>query len=237
MIFRSTITGGQLTSAIKRIDRQCNSFVVFNQNIFDGISTHSEKDWLRQVAMLSCDVWHSYAHKVMNESCINFQYVFECTDDELEAIMSDVNVPKPVHNELILNFYSDKSWDSIYIETFNGTVSDIINYSPAILKSIYDEMIEYQRNIINQIINHAIFKRNALIFYEPYRHDRFLNIRNNTESLCDLARYYIESMHSTYNVFATEEIIEKEIGYHFLKFPDLYFELITFYKLKGMIHE
>ena len=101
-----------------------------------------------------------------------------------------------------------------------------------------NELIEFQTTVVRFISEHKIFRQHSLLRNPDYRFDYYKIIRNNVDELSDAFQYYIDSVK---DIVGLESIprqhIEEHIGCHYLYHPDIFFELLEFYKLKGVIYE
>lgn len=99
-----------------------------------------------------------------------------------------------------------------------------------------NEIVDFQVDIINFITNHKIFKQHAILRDDLYRFDVFKKIRTDRHLLEDAYRYYMDSIHYICGVGSIpRDMLEEQIGCHFLREPDLFFELVAFSKLTGEI--
>jgi hypothetical protein len=101
-----------------------------------------------------------------------------------------------------------------------------------------NELIDFQIDIITFIVNHPIFLQHAILRDERYRFDYFKRLRKNRSGLAEAYQYYMNATHEIPRWSGIpRDIIEEQIGCHFLYEPDLFFELVSFSKLKGEIYE
>ena len=101
-----------------------------------------------------------------------------------------------------------------------------------------NELIDFQTEIITFIVNHPIFRQHAILRDDRYRFEYFKDLRKNRSALAEAYRYYMDAIHEVGLLPAiSRDIMEEQIGCHFLREPDLFFELVSFSKLKGEIYE
>ena len=86
-------------------------------------------------------------------------------------------------------------------------------------------------------MNHRIFKQHALMRDNNYRFSYFKSRRDNKAELAEAYHFYMNSIHEACLLNqVTRDIVELDIGCHFLSCPDLFFELLEFSILKGEIY-
>jgi hypothetical protein len=100
-----------------------------------------------------------------------------------------------------------------------------------------NDIIDFQIKVIEYISNHEISRQRAIINNDHYRFDYFKNIRKNRSALSEAYQYYINSINIVENINTIpRDLVEQDIGCHFLYQPDLFFELLEFSILKGEVH-
>lgn len=135
------------------------------------------------------------------------------------------------------NLVSDLRCDWIgFIGPCDGPVyEDLSIYSLIIFNN---DLIKYQEEIINFILNHPTYKQHALTRNDRYRFKYLKSIRKDGDALEAAYWQYIEAIRDTMNMpTLSRDIIEEDIGCHFLYHPELFFELITLTTLKGYLYE
>jgi hypothetical protein len=99
-----------------------------------------------------------------------------------------------------------------------------------------NEVIDFQKDVINFVSNHPIYREHAILRDTAYRFSYFKEIRKNPVALSAAYAYYLSAIG---NVSAIKpvprSILEGDIGCHFLYNPDLFFELLDFSILNGDI--
>ena len=102
----------------------------------------------------------------------------------------------------------------------------------------HNELIDYQNEVIDFISNHKIFLQHSILRNESYRFYKFKKIRKNRDELMDTYRFYLDACREVSLIAAMpRDILEEQIGCHFLYHPDLFFELLEISILKGEIYE
>ena len=101
-----------------------------------------------------------------------------------------------------------------------------------------NKLVDFQNEVMQFIINHRIFLQHSILRNDLYRFEKFKKIRKNKEALVDAYHFYIEACKDVSYVSAMpRDILEEQIGCHFLYYPDLFFELLEISVLKGEIYE
>jgi hypothetical protein len=101
-----------------------------------------------------------------------------------------------------------------------------------------NELVNYQIDVITFISRHKFYIQHSLLQNPDYRFKYFKLIRNDQVALLEAFHYYIDSVINVDDtMLITRRYIEETIGYHYLNYPEIFFELLEFYKLKGVIHE
>lgn len=101
-----------------------------------------------------------------------------------------------------------------------------------------NELVNYQTDVTKFIIQHKSFRQHAIVRDRNYRYTSLKAIRKSPDDLEDAFHYYMSALRETTGVpRVPRNYIEEAIGVHFLHHSDLFFELMDFYALKGMIHE
>ncbi|HEY6435262.1 MAG TPA: hypothetical protein VIY47_01615, partial [Ignavibacteriaceae bacterium] len=97
-----------------------------------------------------------------------------------------------------------------------------------------NEMLNFQKEVIQFICNHKIYKQHAILRDDRYRFDLFKQFRNDPDKLAEGYRYYLDSINDICVVSSLpRDLLEEDIGVHFLREPELFFGLLEFSILKG----
>lgn len=153
--------------------------------------------------------------------------------DEIEQIVH------PKYNCQVNQIISDTRGDWFGFLPFNAfekeMLDDLSLYS---LIEYNNDLMNFQIEVIDYFISHPLFKQHMLIRDDKYRFTRFKEVRKDSAMLTLLYREYIDSL---INILGHEsfpkDIIDMEIGCHFVYNPELYFELMNFSVLKGELYE
>jgi len=101
-----------------------------------------------------------------------------------------------------------------------------------------NELTSYQEEVVEYIVSHKIYKQHSLTRDNRYRFNYMKSIRKNEDALVDAYWQYIEAIKDTIQLKQIpRDIIEEDLGCHFLYYPTLFFELISLTKLKGELYE
>lgn len=101
-----------------------------------------------------------------------------------------------------------------------------------------NELIDFQTEVVRFISKHKCFLQHSLLRNADYRYKYFKAIRNNPGELFEAFHYYLDAINDTISMTAIpRQIIEEQIGCHYLGHPEVFYELLEFYKLKGVIYE
>jgi hypothetical protein len=167
---------------------------------------------------------------------IEFGWSFNSVDD-LQTILKDCRdaVPVPVYNLIRLTSDLRKSWVG-FVPFDYEFLKDLCVEDLVYLNNV---LIKYQTDVVKFIINHRLYKINLLVSNNNYRFTYFKAMRNDPIALSESFQYYMEGIEDVLGITSSisRDIVEEMIGCHFLYHPDLFFELLQFYILKGQIHE
>lgn len=106
------------------------------------------------------------------------------------------------------------------------------------LRNFNNNMIQFQIDIIQFITNHKIFQQHSLLRDSMYKFEFFKKRRKDPAALSDAFCYYIDAIRDSNAIHSiSRDILEMEIGCHFLHNADLFFQLLDFSILKGTVHE
>ena len=170
---------------------------------------------------------------------ISFGWSFESAA-QYNTMMADcIEEVAPRYNIFTGTMVSDArcSWlGFLPFNTFDKAIYDGMDLYSLIIYN--NELIDFQIDIIKFISQNKIFKQLSFLRNSHYRFDHLKSIRNNPSDLYDIFHYYIDSIYDTTGINTIpRQHIEEQIGCHYLHHPDVFFELLEFYKLKGVIYE
>lgn len=101
-----------------------------------------------------------------------------------------------------------------------------------------NELINFQIDVVKFITQHKIFRQHSLLRDAMYKYNYFKKCRKDPDALADAYHYYIEAIHDGCMLTAiSRDLLEMEIGCHFLHHPDLFFQLLDFSILQGSVYE
>ena len=97
-----------------------------------------------------------------------------------------------------------------------------------------NEVISFQEEVLTHIANHKIYKQHSLTRDDRYRFNYLKSIREDEAALEDTYWQYITAIKDIVQIpQIPRDIIEEDLGCHFLHHPELFFKLLTITKLKG----
>lgn len=99
-----------------------------------------------------------------------------------------------------------------------------------------NEIVDYQTDVVKFIAQHPLFLAHSLMRNQYYRFQYYKSKRHNPVDLTDAFHYYMQCARSTTNLnVVPRSVIEEDIGCHYLRHPDTFFEMLELYTLKGNI--
>lgn len=191
---------------------------------------------------LTSPVDHNALKKIIEQNSslkVDFGWSFE-SDFLYKQLMKDcVDAVVPRFNEHAGKMFSDLRCSWLGFIPHNSYDKEVYKDLSIYGMVIYNnEIIDFQKEIIEFIRNHKIFKQHAILRNEWYRFDLFKVIRKDKDALADAYHQYMEAMRDTASLASLpRSYLESQIGCHYLHNPDLFFELLEFSKLKGEIYE
>lgn len=168
---------------------------------------------------------------------VDFGWSFE-SDVHYQIIMDEcIEKIAPNFNENVGSMMSDMTCGWIGFVPHNSYDKELYKDMSVYSLILYNnEIIEFQTQVVDFIINHHIFRQTAIIRDEWYRFSYFKSARKDRDAL---ARAYHEYMNAIHDICLLStiprDILEGHIGCHYLYEPDLFFELLEFSILKGEI--
>lgn len=97
-----------------------------------------------------------------------------------------------------------------------------------------NQLIAFQIELVTKITEHNIFIQHSLLRNNSYRYKFFKSKRKDRNLLSSAYQCYVTAIkESGMLIKIPKEIIETDIGCHYLNHPDLFFELLEFSILKG----
>lgn len=170
---------------------------------------------------------------------VDFGWSFE-SDKHLISIMNDCMqdiIPK--YNVNVGRIVSDMRCSWIGFEPHNMyDKEEYKDFSVYSLIVYNNEIIDFQSEVIHAVVNHTIFRQQAFLRDEWYRFETLKAVRKDRELLNESYQYYMKAIHDTCGLMSIpRDLLENNIGAHFLYHPDLFFELLEFSILKGEVYE
>lgn len=101
-----------------------------------------------------------------------------------------------------------------------------------------NELIRFQVDVVTFVANHPFYKQHSLALNDTYRFKYFKALRRDEGIICSAFWEYMDAFVTVRGVSGIHrDRLEKEIGCHFLYYPDKFFEMMEFLKLKGELYE
>jgi len=170
---------------------------------------------------------------------LDFGWSFESSIHLTEVMDYCVKNVIPKYNVSIGRMVSDLRCSWLGFEPHNMYDKEVYkNFSPRELVIYNNEIIDFQIEIAKTISSHPIYIQHAFMKDDWYRFETFKVIRKDRELLEEKFHYHMNAIRQILGPVALpRDILEKDIGMHFLYHPDLFFELLEFSILKGDIYE
>jgi glutaredoxin-related protein len=138
-----------------------------------------------------------------------------------------------------VSLISDRHADWFGFEPFN--VFDKMFYNDLCVEDLVyfnNKLIEYQTEIVKFVASHKIFRNHLILRDRYFRFDYFKTRRKDPVALSESFQYYMDAICDVMGLsHIPRDVIEEDVGCHFLHHPSVFFELLEFYKLKGQINE
>ncbi len=101
-----------------------------------------------------------------------------------------------------------------------------------------EELINFQTDVINFITSHRIYKQHSLLRNQTYKFEYFKEARKDPDALADAYAYYMDAIKDACMLTAiSRDLLEMEIGCHFLHQSELFSELLAISILQGNVYE
>ena len=170
---------------------------------------------------------------------IGFGWGFESTlimKEMMDECMANV---APLFNANAGNMTSDMRGDWIGFVPFNIFEQSIFdNMSLYSLIVFNNELINFQVAVVDFILQHKDYRYHAFMRDSYHRYRYMRKIRKDPLALTDAFHYYIDAVRETTGIDTLPRLFAEEmIGCHYLHNPDLFFELVEFYTLKGTLYD
>ncbi len=168
---------------------------------------------------------------------IEFGWSFE-SDIVFNRLMQDcVSTIGPKYGISTYNLISDMRCSWLGFMPLNSfekyEYEDLSTYSLIIYNN---EIIRFQEEVLTYVTHQKEFIQHAISRDKDYRYDYFKPIRTNRDKLETAFNDFVMAIRETIMMDSIPLcIIEESIGCHYLHYPDLFFELVSFNTLKGYI--
>lgn len=172
--------------------------------------------------------------------CVEFGWGFYSSTD-FEHIMEDCtkHVHPKYNNYITGHTFTDTSYSWLGFEKqytfYNDTFRD---YDLESLITYNNEISHFQTEVIRYISSHELFLKYSIVHNFQYRYKYFNERKKDPVALSDAFHYYINAVTTPLGIFKVpKHLIEENIGCYYLHHPDVFFELLDFYILRGNIYE
>lgn len=219
--------------------------VGFHENIFLNINKPIEEQLRRRrlIHRSSRDKGNAETlRKIIDQNSslrISFGWSFESATHYKTLMNECIDNVAPKYNIFTGTMISDIrcSWlGFLPFNTFDKIIYD--NMSLYSLVIYNNELIDFQIDIVKFVSQHKLFKQYSFLRNSDHRFDYCKSIRHDPDMLLETFHYYLESIVDTTGITTIpRQHIEEELGCHYLHHPEIFFELLDFYKLKGQIYE
>jgi hypothetical protein len=169
---------------------------------------------------------------------IGFGWSFELSK-QYETIMNEcIEEVVPKFNTGMTQLVADTTCSWLGFSPYNvferEAYENLSQYSMIVFNN---ELIDYQKAVVSFLVSHRLFRQHSMLRDEDFRFKFFKALRNDSNALSDAYFFYLEAAKETCLVSEfPRDILEKDIGCHFLKYPDLFFELLDFSILQGVVN-
>ena len=116
-------------------------------------------------------------------------------------------------------------------------IDEISRMSSYSLTLFNNELADFQNEVVQFIFNHKIFRQHAIMRNNAYRFEYFKKYRKDKDMLIESYQLYIDSFKDILLMPVDRNILEEQIGCHFLSQPDTFFELLSMSILKGDVYD
>jgi hypothetical protein len=170
---------------------------------------------------------------------VSFGWSFE-SGVEFDQMMKEcIDV---MNNKYVLymgKMVSDLRCSWIGFVPFNTFEKDMYSQLPKDeLIEFNNELVAFQTDVITFISKHHTYLIHSLLRNNEYRFQYFKLRRRQPLDLSEAFQYYVDAVKETTGLDVLPRyMIEEQIGCHYLYHPEIFFEMLEFYKLKGFVYE
>lgn len=169
---------------------------------------------------------------------VDFGWSFESMQQFQSMMAECVSYVAPKYNPSAGNIISDAQCSWIGFSPFNvferSVYEDLSTYGLIIFNN---ELVSFQTDIVTYISQHKSYRAHSLLRDDYYRFDYYSAMRHNPAALEDGFHFFMESVKDTIGLpWVSVKYLEESIGCHYLHYPEVFFELQSFYTLKGAIY-
>lgn len=170
---------------------------------------------------------------------VAFGWSFESAAQYEEMMDECINIVMTKYNGLTCPMASDLRSDWLGFMPFNVFEKMLYEHLDVHDLIIFNnKLIDFQIEVTKFISTHKCFLQHSLLRNATYRFNYYKLLNKNPDELSEAFHYYIDSIKDIVGITTIpRRHIEIDIGCHYLYHPEIFFELLEFYKLKGVIYE
>ena len=169
---------------------------------------------------------------------IGFGWSFE-SQQMMEQMMSECTVSSRLDHTNMGSLITDGrcSWIGfVPLNIFDRAMYEDLAVDELII--LNNELVLFQDKVIDFISTHKLFLQHSFIRNNRYRYALMKTLRKDPVALEDMFEFYLTATKETSLLLQIpKDILEEQLGCHFLLYPDLFFELVAFSTLKGDLYE
>jgi len=169
---------------------------------------------------------------------IGFGWSFE-SQAMIEQMMSECMVSSHLDSTSMGSLITDGrcSWIGfVPLNIFDRAMYEDLTTDELII--INNELVSFQNKVIDFISTHRLFLQHSFIRNNRYRYALMKTLRKDPIALENMFDFYITATKETSLLLQIpKDLLEEQLGCHFLHYADLFFELLAFSTLKGDLYE
>lgn len=170
---------------------------------------------------------------------VGFDWSFENTDLLNRVVEDCVNAVTLsgliLMQEIVTDFRAD--WIGFMPIDMEHTMRYSV-YTVGEAISMNHNIVRFQYEFLQNLYKHPLAQQNCLLNDRDYRYWYFKQRTGNTDQLIEAYHYYMQGIHTILGISRiSRDIVNMDIGCHYLSNPELFEELLNFSKLKGEIDD
>ena len=169
---------------------------------------------------------------------IGFGWSFE-SQSMIEQMMSECTVSSYLDNTSMGTLITDGRCSWLGFTPLN--IFDRAMYEDRTVEELIvlnNDLVLFQGQILDFISTHKLFLQHSFMRNNRYRYALMKTVRKDPIALENMFEFYLTASKETSLLLQIpKDILEEQLGCHFLHYPDLFFELLAFSTLKGDLYE